>query len=109
PADHPFVDGYPGGHHGRGRLELPRPWRAPADAVVGLHPLRWLHLDPGSAFHGRLRRPAAGAGDAWLHLSWRGVAGLSRPQAASEAAVVTGSLSARNLSVRYVTPHGSVH
>ena len=39
PADHPLVDGHPGRHHGRGRPDLPRPRRAPADAVLGLDPL----------------------------------------------------------------------
>ena len=38
-ADHPSVDGHPGRHHGRGGLELPRPGRAAADAVMGLDPL----------------------------------------------------------------------
>ena len=90
-------------------LSLPRPRRAAADAVLGLDPLRRLHLDPLRAVHGDLRRPAAGARHARLHLPRRGPARLSRSAPESEAAGMTGSLAARDLSVRYETPQGSVH
>ena len=75
-------------------LSLPRSRRAAADAVLGLDPLRRLHHHPLGAVHGDLRRPAAGARHARLHLPRRGAARLSRPAPESRAAGMTGSLAA---------------